>query len=259
MPAHTIGAQSMLRGVAVNTRRKTRADTAGTVQPRSALKLPVREKPKATTTTKSGSNQWSLKRTIKEKSLGGIGTELSKDVRPGNFSRENEKFVGRMAMIGMAAAVIGEAQGNGGVLSQLSIETGISPVEAEDLILAQVAVVGALAATSLSNPWLLKSGYVPVGEGANWREKLGLEAEGPIFGFTETNELFIGRLAMVAFAGVIVVEAFTGNGVLGQLGVETGLPTGFEEEALFGGAAFFALSAAFPSVLALVNGSAKDE
>merc|ERR1712210_64532 len=207
----------------------------------------------ATTTTKSGSNQWSLKRTIKEKSLGGIGTELSKDVRPGNFSRENEKFVGRMAMIGMAAA------GIGGVLSQLSIETGISPVEAEDLILAQVAVVGALAATSLSNPWLLKSGYVPVGEGANWREKLGLEAEGPIFGFTETNELFIGRLAMVAFAGVIVVEAFTGNSVLGQLGVETGLPTGFEEEALFGGAAFFALSAAFPSVLALVNGSAKDE
>merc|ERR1712032_37516 len=177
MPAHTIGAQSMLRGVAVNTRRKTRADTAGTVQPRSGLKLPVREKPKATTTTKSGSNQWSLKHTIKEKSLGGIGTELSKDVRPGNFSRE----------------------------------------------------------------------------------KLGLEAEGPIFGFTETNELFIGRLAMVAFAGVIVVEAFTGNGVLGQLGVETGLPTGFEEEALFGGAAFFALSAAFPSVLALVNGSAKDE
>merc|ERR1712032_1422757 len=167
MPAHTIGAQSMLRGIAVNTRRKTRADTAGTVQPRSALKLPVREKPKATTTTKSGSNQWSLKRTIKEKSLGGIGTELSKDVRPGNFSRENEKFVGRMSMI--------------------------------------------------------------------------------------------GRLAMVAFAGVIVVEAFTGNGVLGQLGVETGLPTGFEEEALFGGAAFFALSAAFPSVLALVNGSAKDE
>merc|ERR1712037_1087562 len=195
MPAHTIGAQSMLRGVAVNTRHKTRADTAGTVQPRSALKLPVREKPKATTTTKSGSNQWSLKRTIKEKSLGGIGTELSKDVRPGNFSRENEKFVGRMAMIGMAAAVIGEAQGNGGVLSQLSIEAGIS---------------------------------------------------------------FIGRLAMLAFAGVIVVEAFTGNGVLGQLGVETGLPTGFEEEALAGGAAFFALSAAFPSVLALVNGS-KDE
>merc|ERR1712037_1035064 len=193
-PMHSVSAQNMLRGAPVIARRSTRAHTASTVVRPQAL-LKQKPKPKAGTKPASGGNQWSLKRTMKEKSLGGIGTELSKDVRPGNFSRENEKFVGRMAMIDMAAAVIGEANGNGGVLSQLSIEAGIS---------------------------------------------------------------FIGRLAMLAFAGVIVVEAFTGNGVLGQLGVETGLPTGFEEEALAGGAAFFALSAAFPSVLALVNGS-KDE
>ncbi|MEM8719188.1 MAG: chlorophyll a/b-binding protein [Cyanobacteria bacterium P01_G01_bin.39] len=39
------------------------------------------------------------------------------------------------------------------------------------------------------------------------------------FGFTKFAEDWNGRLAMIGFAAAIAVEYFTGQGILGQLGI----------------------------------------
>ncbi len=41
----------------------------------------------------------------------------------------------------------------------------------------------------------------------------------PKMGFNRFAELWNGRLAMVGFLTAIVVEAYTGQGILGQLGI----------------------------------------
>ena len=38
-------------------------------------------------------------------------------------------------------------------------------------------------------------------------------------GFTRFSELWNGRLAMIGFVAAIAVEYFTGQGILGQLGI----------------------------------------
>ena len=38
-------------------------------------------------------------------------------------------------------------------------------------------------------------------------------------GFTRFSELWNGRLAMVGFVAAMAVEYFTGQGILGQLGI----------------------------------------
>ena len=50
----------------------------------------------------------------------------------------NELFVGRMAQLGFAAALIGEAVTGKGPLAQLGLETGIPLNEAEPLLLASI-------------------------------------------------------------------------------------------------------------------------
>merc|ERR1711920_321138 len=92
--------------------------------------------------------QWSLKKTLKEKSLGDISTNISEGVRFGGFTAPNERFVARMSML---------------VNAPKSLE-------------------------------FMKPG--------SWRDAFGLNPEGtPLFGFTENNELFIGRLAAMGFLG----------------------------------------------------------
>ena len=41
----------------------------------------------------------------------------------------------------------------------------------------------------------------------------------PKLGFTRFAELWNGRLAMIGFLSAVVVEIFTGQGILGQLGI----------------------------------------
>lgn len=48
--------------------------------------------------------------------------------------------------------------------------------------------------------------------------------EGPLFGFTKSNELFVGRLAQLGIAFSIIGEIITGKGALAQLNIETGVP-----------------------------------
>jgi len=44
------------------------------------------------------------------------------------------------------------------------------------------------------------------------------------YGWTKSNATWLGRLAMFGFAGSLVGEQLTGKGVLGQIGLETGIP-----------------------------------
>lgn len=39
------------------------------------------------------------------------------------------------------------------------------------------------------------------------------------FGFTRFAEIWNGRLAMIGFIAAVVVEYYTGQGILGQLGL----------------------------------------
>ncbi|PWA42718.1 chlorophyll A-B binding protein [Artemisia annua] len=64
------------------------------------------------------------------------------------FTKQNELFVGRVAMIGFAASLLGEAITGKGILQQLNLETGIPIYEAEPLLLFFIlfTLLGAIGA-----------------------------------------------------------------------------------------------------------------
>jgi photosystem II 22kDa protein len=55
------------------------------------------------------------------------------------FVQANELFVGRMAQLGFAAALLGEGITGKGPLGQLGLETGIPLTSAEPLLLFSIA------------------------------------------------------------------------------------------------------------------------
>lgn len=44
------------------------------------------------------------------------------------------------------------------------------------------------------------------------------------FGFSRSNELFVGRVAQLGFAAALIGECVSGKGPLAQFGMETGIP-----------------------------------
>ena len=54
------------------------------------------------------------------------------------FTKENELFVGRVAQLGFASALIGEAITGVGPLAQLGLETGIPLLDAEPVLLVGI-------------------------------------------------------------------------------------------------------------------------
>lgn len=162
------------------------------------------------------------------------------------FTKANELFVGRVAMIGFAASILGEAITGKGILAQLNLETGIPIYEAEPLLLFFIlfTLLGAIGALGDRGSFVdepatgLEKAVVPPGRGL--RSALGLSEEGPLFGFTKANELFVGRLAQLGIAFSLIGEIITGKGALAQLNIETGLPvTEIEPLVLFNVAFFF--------------------
>jgi photosystem II protein len=165
------------------------------------------------------------------------------------FTKSNELFVGRLAMLGIATAIIGELITGKGALGQLGLETGVPITELEPLILAGIAFN--LIAAFLP----AKGKFVPDEEEelarpkgalqdpsislANPKKFFGIKG----FGFTKENELFVGRVAQLGFAAALVGEAVTGVGPLAQLGLETGIPLR-EAEPLLLASIFFTLFAA---------------
>merc|ERR1712060_201945 len=55
------------------------------------------------------------------------------------FSKANELFVGRMAMLGFAAAILGEVLTGKGALAQFDLETGLPLFDTEPLVLGLIA------------------------------------------------------------------------------------------------------------------------
>ena len=61
------------------------------------------------------------------------------------FSKANELFVGRLAQLGFAASLVGEAVTGLGPLAQFGLETGIPLSETEPALIAAIVLLGTLA------------------------------------------------------------------------------------------------------------------
>ncbi|GJP29483.1 hypothetical protein CLOM_g16751 [Closterium sp. NIES-68] len=172
------------------------------------------------------------------------------------FTKANELFVGRVAMLGFAASLLGEAITGQGILSQLNLETGVPITEAEPLLLFFIAftVLGAIG--GLGDRGRFVDDEAPAGppvKPGSFKAALGLSEDGPLFGFTKANELFVGRMAQLGFAASLIGEVVTGRGALAQLNIETGLPVWEVEPLLLASIAFFFIAAINPGTGKFIN------
>ncbi|KAI3460573.1 hypothetical protein Pfo_017236 [Paulownia fortunei] len=179
------------------------------------------------------------------------------------FTKQNELFVGRVAMIGFAASLLGEAITGKGILAQLNLETGIPIYEAEPLLLFFILfnLLGAIGALGDRGRFVddatgLDKAVIAPGKG--FRAALGLGEGGPLFGFTKANELFVGRLAQLGIAFSIIGEIITGKGALAQLNIETGVPISEIEPLLLFNVAFFFFAAINPGTGKFVTDEEED-
>ncbi|CAI5988093.1 unnamed protein product [Closterium sp. NIES-65] len=145
------------------------------------------------------------------------------------FTKANELFVGRVAMLGFTASLLGEAP------SHFCSSSSHSPCSAPS---AGWATRGRFVDDEAPAGPPMKPGSV--------KAALGLSEEGPLFGFTKANELFVGRMAQLRLAASLVGEVITGRGALAQLNIETGLPVWELEPLLLVSIAFFFIAAINP-------------
>lgn len=179
------------------------------------------------------------------------------------FTKQNELFVGRVAMIGFAASLLGEALTGKGILQQLNLETGIPIYEAEPLLLFFIlfTLLGAIGALGDRGKFVddatgLEKAVIAPGKGL--RSALGLTEGGPLFGFTKANELFVGRLAQLGIAFSLIGEIITGKGALAQLNIETGIPISDIEPLVLFNVAFFFVAALNPGTGKFVTDDEED-
>ncbi|KAF0895595.1 hypothetical protein E2562_013904 [Oryza meyeriana var. granulata] len=180
------------------------------------------------------------------------------------FTKENELFVGRVAMLGFAASLLGEAVTGKGILSQLNLETGIPIYEAEPLLLFFIlfTLLGAIGALGDRGRFVddatgIERAVIPPGKG--FRAALGLSEGGPLFGFTKANELFVGRLAQLGIAFSLIGEIITGKGALAQLNIETGVPVNEIEPLLLFSILLFFFAAINPGTGKFVTDDDQDQ
>lgn len=181
------------------------------------------------------------------------------------FTKENELFVGRVAMLGFAASLLGEAITGKGILAQLNLETGIPIYEAEPLLLFFIlfTLLGAIGALGDRGRFVdeevtgLDKAVIQPGKG--FRGALGLSEGGPLFGFTKSNELFVGRLAQLGVAFSIIGEIITGKGALAQLNIETGVPINEIEPLVIFNVLFFFVAAINPGTGRFIIGESEEE
>ncbi|XP_006653075.1 photosystem II 22 kDa protein 2, chloroplastic-like [Oryza brachyantha] len=180
------------------------------------------------------------------------------------FTKENELFVGRVAMLGFAASLLGEAVTGKGILAQLNLETGIPIYEAEPLLLFFIlfTLLGAIGALGDRGRFVddatgIERAVIPPGKG--FRAALGLREGGPLFGFTKANELFVGRLAQLGIAFSLIGEIITGKGALAQLNIETGVPVNEIEPLLLFSILFFFFAAINPGTGKFVTDNDQDQ
>jgi photosystem II protein len=199
------------------------------------------------------SSKAAASKTTKEKVAGqtfkvttGVGKDglKRKEVTLG-FTAENELFVGRMAMLGVAASLIGEILTGKGAIGQLGLETGLPIYEVDAAILALIAFNAIAAFAPVSGKFVPEEDFSDRQKGALQDPSISILEPKKFFGFSKfgswskENELFVGRVAQLGFAASLIGEAVTGQGILGQIGLETGIPL-FESEPLL--LAFIALT-----------------
>lgn len=168
------------------------------------------------------------------------------------FTKQNELFVGRVAMLGFAASILGEAITGKGTLAQFDFETGLPLTETEPLLLFFIlfTLLGAIGALGDRGKFVddpvtgLDRAVISPGKGV--KSALGLKEGGPTFGFTKANELFVGRMAQLGIAFSIIGEIITGKGTLAQLNIETGVPINEIEPLVIAWVVFFFVAAINP-------------
>uniref|UniRef100_R7WDU9 Photosystem II 22 kDa protein, chloroplastic n=1 Tax=Aegilops tauschii TaxID=37682 RepID=R7WDU9_AEGTA len=163
------------------------------------------------------------------------------------------------------ASILGEAITGKGILSQLNLETGIPIYEAEPLLLFFIlfTLLGAIGALGDRGRFVdeqpttgLDKAVIAPGKG--FRSALGLSEGGPLFGFTKSNELFVGRLAQLGIAFSIIGEIITGKGALAQLNIETGVPISEIEPLVLFNVVFFFIAAINPGTGKFISGEEDD-
>ncbi|KAL5216494.1 hypothetical protein ABZP36_007895 [Zizania latifolia] len=180
------------------------------------------------------------------------------------FTKENELFVGRVAMLGFAASLLGEAVTGKGILAQLNLETGIPIYEAEPLLLFFIlfTLLGAIGALGDRGRFVDEATGIEravIAPGKGFRAALGLSEGGPLFGFTKANELFVGRLAQLGIAFSLIGEIITSKGALAQLNIETGVPINEIEPLLLFNILFFFFAAINPGTGKFVTDENDDQ
>ncbi|KAF6254726.1 hypothetical protein COO60DRAFT_1627774 [Scenedesmus sp. NREL 46B-D3] len=217
----------------VASSRAGRPSRAGIVAPRAAL---LTQAPKISQKAPITSSSSSSKP---------AGFELG-------FTKDNEVFVGRMAMAGFAASVVGEVLSGGqGALAQLSYLYGL-PEAQVGLFLAGLVgfnlVAGLLPTAATFKPEQVAANKADAADGPLGNPKVTPFQVKKFFGvtdwgFTAQNELFAGRLAQLGFAAGLLGEVATGLGPLGQLAAETGISMQNLQFGLVMWAAFMACTA----------------
>ena len=156
------------------------------------------------------------------------------------FTVENEVFVGRIAMIGVASSLVGEALYSKGPIAQFSSEINLPP-EQITLLFSCIAIFNLINGLA---PWSLtydeyqqnKTSKRPPGPIQNPnitifdKEFYGISGN---FGFTKENELFVGRIAQIGFASTLFFENLTGQGPLTYFDMKTGIPLSDSEFIIF--------------------------
>lgn len=150
------------------------------------------------------------------------------------FTRQREVEVGRVAMLGVLGVFAGEViTRGGGVLPQLHNLTGL-PNSTLAAVLSTFVIYNILAPLSPFSPTFTPENIKdisqrPAGPPQRPVSPLNLQSffgVDKVFGFTKRNELFQGRLAMVAFGIAFLTELQTGLGPLAQFALRMGqLPT----------------------------------
>eukprot|EP01023_Acetabularia_acetabulum_P063975 TRINITY_DN8156_c0_g1_i2.p1 TRINITY_DN8156_c0_g1~~TRINITY_DN8156_c0_g1_i2.p1 ORF type:complete len:232 (-),score=42.62 TRINITY_DN8156_c0_g1_i2:239-934(-) len=169
------------------------------------------------------------------------------------FTKDNELFVGRIAMIGFASSLIGEVLTGKGAVSQFGYETGLGLGQV-DLFLGFLIAFNLVAAILPTAQTFApeeqeaiadrKSGSLqdPRINISNPQKFFGITS----FGFSKENELFVGRVAQLGFAFSIIGELLTGKGPLAQFDFETGIDLKDTEYGLIAFIGFFLLAAINP-------------
>jgi len=148
------------------------------------------------------------------------------------FTKDNELFVGRAAMLGFAFSLVGEILTGKGALAQLGYEIFDDKLNIDqidelvigliifNLIAAILPASGTFVQEEEEEEEETEKGPLqdPKKSLLNPFEFFGVKG----FGFTKENELFVGRVAQLGFAASLIGETLTGRGPLAQFDFETG-------------------------------------